>query len=121
MSDQLPGPGQSPIVANTQVAMITYVLFVAGCIVPILPIIALVMAHVNRDTAPAWLATHYTWIIRTFWIGLASLLVFMILVLVGTGLLPLLILPLWILIRLIRDLMLLNNRQPVADPRSWLF
>lgn len=121
MSYQPPGSQQGPLVENTQVAMITYVLFVAGCIVPVLPIIALIMAYVNRDTAPAWLATHYTWIIRTFWIGLAYLLLFMILVLVGIGILLLLILPLWILVRLIRGLMLLNNRQPVPDPRSWLF
>jgi len=140
MSYQHPGqdrpmpPGQGPIVENSQVAMIAYALFLAGFLVPFLPIIALIFAYVNRDSAPAWLATHYTWIIRTFWISIAYTLATGGIVLVcivkggeagiGVGIMLsfalMILLMIWFLVRLIRGLMLLNNRQQVPDPRSWL-
>ena len=57
------------------------------------------MAYVARDTAPAWLRGHYTFQIRTFWIGLlyaiiAGMLCF---VLVGFLLVPIVVI--WFIVR----------------------
>jgi uncharacterized membrane protein len=33
-------------------------------------IVGIVLAYLNRGKSEAWLESHYTWAIRTFWIGL---------------------------------------------------
>ncbi|QCK86067.1 hypothetical protein E8L99_10030 [Phreatobacter aquaticus] len=118
---QMPPQDQTPVVEATTMAMVAYVLFIAGAIIPLTPIIAVIMAYINRGTASAWLATHYTWIIRTFWISLAYSILCIVLMFVGIGFLLLAVLVVWFLVRIIRGLMLLNKREPIADPNSWLF
>jgi uncharacterized membrane protein len=41
---------------------------VFGAFVSLVGIVGIIMAHVFRsDAAGTWLASHYTWLIRTFW------------------------------------------------------
>jgi uncharacterized membrane protein len=40
-------------------AIIVYVLYLAGFVLGITPLIGLVVAYVSRDDAPSWLQTHY--------------------------------------------------------------
>jgi uncharacterized membrane protein len=118
---QVPPPGEPPVIEDTTMAMVAYILFIAGCVVPLTPIIAVIMAYINRGSASPWLSTHYTWIIRTFWISFVYAIVAIILVFVAIGIPLLLVLAVWVLVRTIRGLMLLNKRQPLADPQSWMF
>ncbi|MCA0320576.1 MAG: hypothetical protein LCH88_21200 [Proteobacteria bacterium] len=128
-------PGEGPIVQNSQVAMIAYVLVLASFVVPLAGIVAVILAYANRHSAPAWLATHFSWIIRTFWITVAYTLAIGVFVLVsivnggdaglGVGIMLSILLSIlmliWLLVRMIRGLMLLNNREPIGNPQSWLF
>jgi cytochrome c biogenesis protein ResB len=66
-------------------------------------IVGIVLAHLNRGKSEAWLESHYTWAIRTFWLGLlgspssASLLFFVII-----GMFTIILVALWIIIRTCR-------------------
>jgi uncharacterized membrane protein len=98
-----------------------YIFSLAGFIVPFTGLIGLIMAYMNRDGAPAWLASHYQFQIRTFWIGLLFAAVSILLTAFGIGFLLLFAAAAWFLVRYIKGLSLLNRRQDYPNPTTWLF
>ncbi|MCZ6886016.1 MAG: hypothetical protein O7E53_06625, partial [Alphaproteobacteria bacterium] len=69
MTDQAAATsGHDP--AEGKTANIVYILYLVGLIVGITSLVGIVMAYVNRGSAPEWVQTHYRYQIRTFWIGL---------------------------------------------------
>ncbi len=81
-------------------------------------LIGLVIAYVKRDDARGtWLASHFTWQIRTFWFALLWAAVgwaFMVtIVLFFVALAVWAVTSLWILYRVIRGFLRLNERQPM--------
>ncbi len=119
MSQSLePVPPAQPWMDERQMALIIYILFLAP-LGGITHVIGLVMAYVARDTAPTWLRSHYTYLIRTFWMGLlyfvaACLLCFL---LIGFALLPLVFL--WFVVRCAVGLMRLFRNEPIPVPETW--
>jgi len=106
---------------DRQTALIAYILMLVPIVIPITHIIGLVMAYVSRPTAPAWLQTHYTYQIRTFWIGLLYCLASGVLcvVLIGFVLLPLVVL--WYIVRCALGLSRLMRGEAYPTPDSWTF
>ncbi|MHA6289277.1 DUF4870 family protein [Maricaulis sp. CAU 1757] len=100
-------------------AGLNYVLYLIGNIIGFTSIIAVIIAYVRRENAPAWLQAHYTFQIRTFWISLISVIVFGILTVVLIGFVGFLLLWLWLLIRAVVGLLKLIDGQPIADPRTF--
>ena len=56
-----------PGATNVQVI---YVLYLAGLAIGVSGIVGVVMAYINRGRAGGWVESHYTFLIRTFWLGL---------------------------------------------------
>ena len=106
---------------TTGTAKWVYILSLAGFIIPFTGLIGLIMAYMNRAEAPAWLASHYQFQIRTFWIGLLYAAVSMLLMAVAIGFVLLFAVAIWLLIRYIKGLSLLNRREAYPNPTSWLF
>ena len=94
-------------------ATIIYVLYLAGLVIGITPLIGLVMAYVYRDDAPYWLRTHYHFQIRTFWIGLLYLFVGGVMVSIFIGWLILVFWLIWYVVRCVRGLKLASDGTPV--------
>jgi uncharacterized membrane protein len=117
------GPDRTPqpIVPNTDIALIIYILYFLGYFTVITAVIGVIMAHVQEDTADPILATHYRFQIRTFWIGLLYIVVGTALWVVVIGWAVLLWWFFWSLARSIKGVLALNERRPIADPTSWLF
>jgi uncharacterized membrane protein len=55
--------------------VIVYVLYFLGLFHGVTMVIGLIIAYASRDAAGPRMASHYTWLIRTFWIALAGLVV----------------------------------------------
>lgn len=108
-----PGTDESTIV------LIAYVLLLLPVL--LLPLIGVIIAFVNRGSAPPWLETHYRWQIRTFFMGLLYMLVGSILSLVAIGFLILLATVVWHIVRVVKGIMALNRREPIANPGAWLW
>ena len=53
---------------------VVYGLYLLGLVNGLTILVGLVIAHMNRDTAGPVMRSHYTFLIRTFWIGLAVFL-----------------------------------------------
>ena len=117
LGDQMAGAMRHPM-AMPRVAYGLYALSVVSGF-PML--VGLIVAYVARGEAPAWLQSHYTFLIRTFWLFIALVCIGMVLAFFLVGFLLLWVLPLWVVIRVVRGWMLLENQKPVPNPESWLF
>jgi uncharacterized membrane protein len=114
-------PTPQQLASSESSARIVYILYLASLLFGITAVIGVVMAYVHQGAAPAGLDTHYRYQIRTFWIGLLYLVVGGILTVVYVGALVLLFALVWFVVRCVKGLKLLGERQPVPDPATWLW
>lgn len=81
--------------------------------------VGIVLAHVwQGDNKEEWAASHFTYLIRTFWIGL---IVSVILTITFIGILALPLPMIWVGVRSIIILMKAQKREPMPDPQTLLF
>src|SRR4029453_7829622 len=113
-----PSSTPQPIVPDTTMALIVYILYFVGYFTGVTALIGAIMAHVQVDSAEPLLATHYRFQIRTFWIGLLYLVVGVVLSLIVIGAAVLVWWFIWSLIRNIKGVLALNEHRPIADPAS---
>ncbi len=102
-------------------AKIVYILYLVGLVVGVTGIVGVVMAYLNRAEAPDWLKTHYQYQIRTFWIGLLYMFVGALLAIVLIGYLVLLFWMVWLIIRSVKGMQLLERKEAVPNPTGWMF
>ncbi|MFA7414254.1 MAG: hypothetical protein WC048_07210 [Rhizobium sp.] len=98
---------------------IIYVLYLVSFAIGISAIVGVVFAYLNRGKSPAWLETHYTWAIRTFWIGVLYALISAVLTVAFVGILLAIGTVVWIVVRCIVGLQKVTNEQPIDKPLSW--
>lgn len=94
-------------------AHIAYGLYAAAVIFPITAIAGLVLAYIKRDEAQGtWLASHFRWLIRTFWFMLLWSAVGMALFFAIVGWLVFLLAALWYIYRIVFGWVSLAERRP---------
>ncbi|WP_417462047.1 DUF4870 family protein [Kordiimonas sp.] len=124
MSDYDMGPGNGPRSPaedkDRTTAIIIYVLYLVGFAAGITAVVGVAMAHSKATHDPVW-RTHFDYQVRTFWLGLATIIVGGILSLVLIGYLILAWWALWTVIRVVKGLMLAINNEPVDDPQTMLW
>lgn len=94
-------------------------LYLGSFVTGITGIVGIILAHVwQGDNQEEWAASHFTYLIRTFWIGLiVSVLMFV--TIIG---IPLLFLPaIWVGVRSVLSLVKAQKREPMPDPKTLLF
>jgi uncharacterized membrane protein len=97
-----------------------YVLYLAGLAIGITPLVGVVMAYINRGQSEAWVETHYTWAIRTFWIGLLYFLIALILTFLLIGFILFIAVAVWFIVRVVVGLQAVSRNEPMKNPQSWL-
>jgi uncharacterized membrane protein len=100
-------------------AQVVYILYLAGLVVGITGLIGLVLAYINRSRAEPWVATHYTWAIRTFWIGLLYGLISCVLIFMVIGVFLLFAVVVWFIARCIIGLQAAGRGEPIKNPNGW--
>ncbi len=108
-------------VESNKMPMIVYILYLAGILFPLLSIIGVIMAYVNRGNASEIEQSHYTWQIRTFWISFLASIISALLTIILIGWLLLFGLLIWWIVRCIQGLNLFNKGEGVEKVNSWLF
>ncbi|WP_290652459.1 hypothetical protein [Aquisalimonas sp.] len=113
---------QTTVASNLrQIPMVVYILYLVGFLTSgITTLIGVVFAYVNRNSAPEWVQSHYTFQIRTFWLSLAVGLLGVVLSVIGVGFLILLALMIWTIVRCVVGLSRLSEYQPIENPQSLL-
>lgn len=95
-------------------ATVVYALQAAGFFVGITWIVAVVINYVKKEeTKGTWLESHFSWQIRTFWWGLLWAVIGTLLVFVLIGFAVLLADAVWIIYRIVKGWLNLNENKPI--------
>lgn len=125
MSDQQPVAPQSNdaeswIAPGQKNAQLVYILYLVGLMLAFTTIIGIVMAYLNRGNSEDWIDSHYTYAIRTFWIGILYGFISFVTMFIFIGFLLAIATMVWFIIRCIVGLQALTRKEPVANVNSWL-
>jgi uncharacterized membrane protein len=96
--------------------MVVYALQVLSVFVGITAIVGVIINYIKREDAAGTLyESHFDWQIRTFWWGLVWAVVgFVLLFAFGLGLLVWFVAGIWLLYRVVKGFIKLNDNQPVV-------
>lgn len=100
-------------------ALVIYILYLAGLVIGVTGIVGIVLAYINRGKAGGFVESHYTFLIRTFWIGLLYALISVVLMFVIIGFLLMFAVAVWFIARCILGLQALQRGEAVKNPESW--
>lgn len=97
-----------------------YAAYLASLAIPFVALIGVFVAHQALKANPsAWLATHYVFQIRTFWIGLVANVIAYALSFAGVGLLLFPLIAVWVVARAVKGLIRVAHRAPVENPNGF--
>jgi uncharacterized membrane protein len=100
---------------------LVYVLYLASLVVGVSIVIGLVIAYINRgQAAGTWVASHYTYQIRTFWIGLLYSVTSFALMFVAIGFVLIVVVAIWGIVRCVRGLQWAAAGKAVPNPETWM-
>ncbi|MBP6530923.1 MAG: hypothetical protein KA260_12435 [Burkholderiales bacterium] len=98
-----------------QITHITYALYALGLVTGIFAIAGLIVAYIKRDDAVStYLASHYSWLIRTFWWGLLWTSIGLVLALALVGFVVLGVVWVWWVYRIIKGWLRLSEKREIA-------
>ena len=107
--------------STSKMAQIVYILYLVAIIFPITNLIGVIMAYINKGDSPEWIQTHYQFQIRTFWIAFLIGIIGAFTAAFGIGVLVLLGLLIWYVVRCVKGMKFLDQNVPVPDPKTWLW
>jgi uncharacterized membrane protein len=109
---------EEPANEAAKAAKLVYVLYLFSPLTGgITLLIGLVIAYLNRGDSPAWVGDHFTYQIRTFWIGLLYSLVAAVLI----GWLVSLVVLVWFFVRCVKGYQRIDRGESPADVETWFF
>ncbi len=120
MTDAQP-PAVRPASSELDSVKLVYILYFVSLVVGITSIAGVIVAYLRRSEADEIAASHYTFQIRTFWIGLLFAAISVITMMIMIGMLLALATVVWFLIRSIKGFMLASDGKPVPDPSTWMW
>jgi uncharacterized membrane protein len=95
--------------------MVVYALQALGFFVGITWIVAAIIDYVKRDEVRGtWLESHFNWQIRTFWWALLWGVIGAVLLLVLVGYVVLVAAGIWVIYRIVKGWLYLNDNKPVT-------
>lgn len=117
MSEQAPNSGfefNQPTIIS--------LLYLGSFITGISGLVGIVLAHVwQSENQENWAASHFTYLIRTFWIGLVASIISGLLVIVFIGVLLIPLVMVWVGVRSVMSLIKAQKQEPMPDPQTLLF
>lgn len=101
-------------------AKLVYVLYMLSLLTGFSAVVAVIIAYIYRGDAPDWLKSHFTFQIRTFWIGALYICIGWITLPILIGVLVLLFTMLWLIIRSVKGLKVLNKQLEHPFKNGWM-
>jgi uncharacterized membrane protein len=94
---------------------VCYWLYLASIVFGVLAIVSVMIAYIKRgDVQGTWLAGHYSWIIRTFWITAITGIIGFLLCVVGIGFVILFADWVYFVYRVIKGFIAFNDKKAIA-------
>ncbi|RYE56890.1 MAG: hypothetical protein EOP18_03560 [Rhizobiaceae bacterium] len=79
-----------------------------------------ILAYIDRPKADAVLASHYSYLIGTFWKGMLYWFVAFLLTFLVIGILVMFAAGLWYIARCVKSVVYLSRGEAIGNPGSWL-
>ncbi|MDH5490157.1 MAG: hypothetical protein OEX17_09550 [Rhodospirillaceae bacterium] len=98
---------------------IVYGLFAASFFVLPAAFAGLIVAYIVQSDAQGWLKTHYTYLIRTFWIMALYILIGVLSTIIFIGPVLLFAAGLWFVARVVLGWIAMEKGLPISNPKSW--
>jgi uncharacterized membrane protein len=121
MTDQVPAKSGFDFNQPTVVSL----LYLASVVTGLPMLVGVVLAYVWKgEPGNGWEESHLRYHIRSFWIGIAIGLLFVIPTVLTLGLAGFVLYPalvLWLVIRSFKSLMKAQRREPIDDVTTWLW
>jgi uncharacterized membrane protein len=116
-----PAPNPAPGGFDMNRPTIICLLYLSGFVFGITGLVGGILAFVWRgDQHEPWEASHYQYLINTFWIGLVGSVIGVVLTLVLIGVIILLAVAALVLVRSVLSLVNAQRHQPMPNPGTWL-
>jgi len=121
ISEEPSDQGKKPIIDDRGLAFAVYILYFFGYVTGITAFIGVIIAYFQSQSASSEMRTHFTFQVRTFWIGLLYGVIGIALLHIGIGIFFLLWGLVWSLVRNVRGILAVNRNEPIPKPESWMF
>ena len=109
------GDGTNQLVSLRNLTLINYALYILSRFGGITALVAIIINYIKRDEVRGtYLESHFDWQIRTFWWGLLGVALSFLLMAILVGFVTIVIVSVWILYRLIKGLLALNDGKAIA-------
>lgn len=109
------GDGTNQLVSLRNLTLINYALYILSMFGGITALVAIIINYIKRDEVRGtYLESHFDWQIRTFWWGLVGVVLSFLLMAILVGFVTIVIVSVWILYRLIKGLLALNDGKAIA-------
>jgi uncharacterized membrane protein len=112
---------KNQIISDFGLVLTVYILYLVGFVTGLTALIGVIIAQIQCSRADPISQTHFQFQIRTFWIGLAYILIGFLTLHIAVGGLVLLWWVIWTLIRCVKGMLAVNAGEPIRDPLSWGF
>lgn len=107
--------------SNLGMARAVYILYLISLVIPLTGLAGVIIAYVYQGRESGWLASHFRYQIRTFWIGLLYSLIGFLSIFVLIGYLILLFVLVWLIVRCVKGMQALDQQAEVENIESWMF
>lgn len=99
---------------SANIALVIYILQAVSFFTGITAIIGLIIGYIKQPEAKGtWVASHFRWQLRTFWFGLLWSLIGVVTVVILVGYFILLANLIWIIYRIVKGWLNLNDEKPM--------
>lgn len=116
-----PGPSAPQGGFDFNYPTIVSLLYLSSFVLGITAIVGVVLAYVWKgESREAWEASHYEYLINTFWIGLVGSIVGFILIFILIGIPILLAVMALMVVRSVLSLIRAQKHEPMPNPGTWL-
>jgi uncharacterized membrane protein len=118
----LPATRDDATRGTVDLGLVAYACYAAAIVFAVPVLVGLVIAYLQRPEARGtWRESHYTWLIRTFWIGLLYSVLATLLTKVVIGVLLGFLVLVWFIVRVVKGWMAYDRHAPLPKPTTWLF
>lgn len=115
MSEEIVVPSEAQMQSLKSLTQVVYILYALSYFAGITAIIGIIINYVKRDdVAGTWLESHFRWQMRTFWFGLLWAVIGGITAVVLIGFAILFANFCWIIYRIVKGWLNLNDRKPMT-------
>ena len=103
------------------IAQIVYFCQILSFLFGITAIIGVILNYLKRsEVKNTWLESHFVWQTQTFWLGLAASFIGFISIPILIGFLIFAVTLVWIIYRVIKGYLLLDNGEPIENPKAFI-